>query len=117
METQIKKELSLVTFNTLGTPFFAPDITKRYKKIGQLINEGDFDVICLQEVFTYYHLMLLQKKITKFPYVCYEKAFAGPRGGLVIFSKLPLSNQDYQTYSFPSNAHAPFYWKIATQGI
>lgn len=110
-------KISLVTFNTLGTPFFAPDITKRYREIAQLINNGPYDIVCLQEVFTYYHFFLLKKNLPFFPYVAYKKNLSGPKGGLVIFSKLPFSNKEFIAYSYPTNGYVPFYTKIAQHGI
>lgn len=116
-EINKKKQLSVLTFNTLGTPFFAPEITKRYKRMAKLIDENNFDVVCLQEIFTYYHLLLFKKIMKRFSCVCYQKSIFGPRGGLVIFSKYPLSHREYVAYSFPKAARAQFYWKIAKQGM
>jgi len=117
MGTQIKKKLSLVTYNTLGTPFFAPDITKRDLKIGQIINESTYDIVCLQELFTYYQLFLFRKNLSNYPYCIYQKNPLGPRGGLVIFSKLPFSDKRFFTYSRPTNATVPSYVRLAQPGI
>jgi exonuclease III len=112
-----QKKLSLLTFNTLGVPFFAPDITKRYKKIAQLINDSDYDIVCLQELFSYYHLFLFKKNLKNFPYIAYQKNPLGPRGGLVIFSKLPLSKPNFHTYSIPKNARFPFHARFEKKGV
>jgi endonuclease/exonuclease/phosphatase family metal-dependent hydrolase len=112
-----QKKLSLVTFNTLGVPFFAPNITKRYKKIAQLINDSDYDIVCLQELFSYYHLFLFKNNLKKFPNVAYQKNLLGPRGGLAIFSKLQLNNPDFHTYSIPKNARFPFHTKLVQNGV
>src|SRR6266567_3668477 len=110
-------KLSLLTFNTLGTPFFAPDISKRYRRIAHLINTGDYDVVCLQEIFTYYHLYIFRNILNQFPYVVYQKNPLGPRGGLVIFSKFKLVNPRFITFSYPQNTYVPVYTKIAQQGM
>lgn len=115
--SETKKQLSLVTFNTFGVPFFAPEMTKRYKYIAQEINRGLYDIVCFQEIFSYYNFYLMQRYLTNFPYVAYQKNILGPRGGLAIFSKYPLSDQAFYTYSFPANATTPFYTKIAQNGF
>lgn len=109
--------LSLLTFNTLGTPFIAPDITKRYNIIANQLNKSDYDVVCLQEVLTYYHLFLFKRKLKNFPYLCYQKNPLGPRGGLVIFSKIPFSDKSYFAYSYPKKGFIPWYAYLAQHGI
>jgi endonuclease/exonuclease/phosphatase family metal-dependent hydrolase len=117
MSAQKIKKLSLLTFNTLGTPVFAPNISKRYRRAAHLINIGYFDIVCLQEIFTYYHLYIFKTILNNFPYVVYQKNVPGPRGGLVIFSKYKLVHPQFVTFSYPQNATVPFYVKLARQGI
>jgi len=117
MTTKPSHQLSLVTFNTLGTPLLAPDITKRYQYIAQEINKRDYDIICLQELFTYYHFFLFKKTLTNYPYVIYQKNPLGPRGGLVIFSKLKLTTKEFFTYIRPSHANVPLYVPLAQPGM
>src|ERR1700722_3102370 len=90
--------LSILSFNTLGTPFFAPDITKRYYKTAEIINNSNIDIVCLQELFLYYHLSIYKKALTNFQYSYYNKNIFGPRGGLAIFSKLPLTEGKFKPY-------------------
>ncbi len=112
-----QKNLSILTFNTLGTPLFAPNIKNRYKAIGRIINESDYDIVCLQELFMYYHLSIFQKALTSFAYISYQKNPLGPKGGLAIFSKLPLTNTEFTTYSIPKKARFPFHTKLAQNGV
>src|SRR6266404_5089093 len=112
-----QQRLSILSFNTLGTPFFAPYITKRYRKTAEIINNGDFDIVCLQEVFTYYHFFLFQKKLKQYPYAVYQKNPFGPRGGLAIFSKIPLIDPKFRSFSYPEKTFVPLYTKLAQQGI
>lgn len=91
-------QISILNFNTLGTPFYARNIRLRYKKICEIIKKEQPDIVCLQEVATYFHLFLL-KKYLPYPYYSYKKAFQGPKGGLVIFSKIPLHTTLYKTFS------------------
>jgi endonuclease/exonuclease/phosphatase family metal-dependent hydrolase len=98
-KTSHHPSFSLLSFNTLGTPFFAPSITDRYKKMAEFIETSGIDVVCLQEVTTYYHVHLLKKFLKSYPYQVYKKFFLGPKGGLVIFSKLPLESVRYDGFS------------------
>jgi endonuclease/exonuclease/phosphatase family metal-dependent hydrolase len=115
--TKKRTKLSLLTFNTLGTPFFAPDIIKRDTKIAELINNTSYDVVCLQELFTYLQLAIFKKKLTKYPYCIYQKNPVGPKGGLVIFSRYQLTNKTVFTYTYPTNATVPFYTRLAQPSI
>lgn len=111
-------KFSLITFNTLGTPFFAPHITQRYKKIASLFNISDATVICLQEVTTYYHLTLLQKQLTNYPYHCYQKFIYGPKGGLAIFSKIPLENCAFNRFTALGKlTNIAFYTRLLRNGV
>jgi endonuclease/exonuclease/phosphatase family metal-dependent hydrolase len=111
------KNLSVLTFNTLGTTFFAPDILKRDNKIAEIINNTGYDVVCLQEIFTYIQLFIFKRKLKKYPYCFYVKNPLGPRGGLVIFSKHSLSQKSISSYSQPKNAFVPFYVNLAQPSI
>lgn len=91
-------QLSVVTFNTQGTPFFSPDITARYKTFSKLLNKENPDIICFQEIATYYHLWLL-KKYLNYPYFIYKNSFHGPKGGLVIASKVPLEYAGFKNFT------------------
>src|SRR5258706_706466 len=110
-------KFSLLNFNTLGTPFFAPDLTLRYKKLSELLNEDRPDIICLQEVVTYYHLNLL-KKYLDYPYFSYKKFLPGPAGGLVIVSKLPVENIAYKNFAaHGSFKNRSYYSKFVQNGL
>ena len=109
--------ISILTFNTLGTPFFAPDISKRFRRTAHLINIGDYDIVCLQELFTYYHFYTFKSILKNFPYAVYQKTSFGPRGGLAIFSKVPLVNPQYFSYTNPKNVFIPIYDKVVRHGI
>ncbi len=110
--------LSLLTFNTLGTPLFAPDITKRYRKLAKLLDASNTTFVCLQEVTTYYHLFLLKKHLKQYPYVAYQKFLYGPKGGLVIFSKLPLEKVSYREFrSLGQLTNISFYTRLLRNGL
>jgi endonuclease/exonuclease/phosphatase family metal-dependent hydrolase len=110
--------ISLLSFNTLGTPFFAPDLALRYKKAAELIAEKDIDLICLQEIHTYYHVHLLKRYLPQYPYMAYKHYIGGPKGGLVILSKHPLDNITYHNFSHLGTwKNISWYTKILKNGV
>ncbi len=112
------KQLSLLSYNTYGIPFIAPAISKRYKKFAELAQDKNIDILFLQEVSTYYHLSLLKKYLTDYPYISYKHYFYGPKGGLVIFSRLPLEKNDYTNFSKQGSfTNSSFYTKFIKNGV
>jgi hypothetical protein len=69
--------------------------------IGAEFEAGSADVVCLQEVFTYCHLWLLARRMPSFRHVSYRRSAAGPAGGLVTFSRLPVSGTVYRGFGTP----------------
>ena len=57
--------------------------------------------MCFQEVFTYWHLWLLARRMPSFRHVSYRRSAVGPAGGLVTFSRLPVSRPVYQGFGPP----------------
>ncbi len=97
-------DITVVSFNAYGAPFhprriirtfLRNKVRKRFRIIADFFENDDADVIALQEVFTYPHLFLLKKLLPQYPYVIYQKFIYGPRGGLVLFSKIPLTRYSY----------------------
>ncbi|MBI5122787.1 endonuclease/exonuclease/phosphatase family protein [Candidatus Roizmanbacteria bacterium] len=110
-------KLSLINLNTQGTPFFAKDLTLRYKKIAELLNQENPDIVCLQEVSTYYHLFLL-KKYLKYPNFIYKNFFHGPKGGLLIVSKLPIEKMIFKRFDkLGSLNNISFFSHIVQNGL
>ena len=101
--------VSLLNYNTLGTPFIAPLIKDRYRKIAEGINKSDLDIVCFQEVATYYHLSLLKQFLPNYKHVAYHKTLMGPRGALATFSKIPFDEVQYDGFSQLGT------WKMYTQ--
>jgi len=71
-------------------PLTGSQLAARYAVIGAGFDAGDADVVCCQEVFTYWHLRLLVRRMRSFRQVSYRPAPAGPAGGLVTFSRRPV---------------------------
>jgi endonuclease/exonuclease/phosphatase family metal-dependent hydrolase len=94
--------LTIATLNTRGLPLKGSRIAERFAAIAAEFDTGDINLVCLQEVFTYYHLALLRKGMPSFPQVAYRPSLAGPAGGLVTLSRLPLAGTTYARLPRPS---------------
>lgn len=94
--------LTVATFNTRGVPVTGSHLAERYRAIGDAFEACDTDVVTFQEVFTYWHLRLLARRMSSFRYVAYRRSAAGPAGGLVTFSRLPVSARAYRGFDFPA---------------
>ncbi len=109
----MKKKLSIISFNTLGAPI-APwtvrktwKIWKRYRAIVKELHPIDSDVIALQEVYTYGHVRLLKDLLKQHPYRYYKKSLLGPRGGLIIFSKLHMKPVNFLGFTTRGKYFSP----------
>jgi sphingomyelin phosphodiesterase 2 len=127
METSHHRTLSIITFNTFGVPFDGNNIVKsllrtkirkRFKVIGDELNNSGADIIALQEVYTLPHLAILQKEMTKYPYSYYKKFLIGPRGGVVTFSKFPMDTVDYTDFKNKGQwLNKSFVGKLSKRGL
>ncbi|HUD44842.1 MAG TPA: endonuclease/exonuclease/phosphatase family protein [Patescibacteria group bacterium] len=115
-----KKDLviSLINFNTLGVPVLSKHLTERYVTLATTIEQHtDADILTFQEVHTYVHLQLLRKLLPHFPYVIYKKFIYGPKGGLVIFSKIPIETKQFNQFSKRGNIrNRTFYASLVRTG-
>jgi endonuclease/exonuclease/phosphatase family metal-dependent hydrolase len=96
--------LTVVSLNTWGVPVLGSRLAERYAAIGSALDGGDADVACLQEVFSWWHLRLLARRMGSFRHVSFQASLVGPAGGLVTFSRLPLSGMVYQGFGMPPRA-------------
>jgi len=48
--------LTIASLNPRGIPLTGSQLAERYAVIGAGLDAGDADVVCCQEVFTYWHL-------------------------------------------------------------
>ena len=92
---------SIATLNTLGIPFLSPYPVDRYIAFCQAFERLGTDVIHLQEVHTYNFLRVLKKNLPSYPYVAYERALSGAKGGLVTLSQYPLEKVQFTTFTHP----------------
>jgi endonuclease/exonuclease/phosphatase family metal-dependent hydrolase len=96
--------LTVATLNTRGVPVTGTHLPERYQAIGEAFDACDADVVAFQEVFTYWHLRLLARRMSSFPHVVCRPSAAGPAGGVVMFSRLPVSAHAYRGFGFPPRA-------------
>jgi len=113
------EQLVVASLNTRGVPVIGSGLARRYAVIGAGFDAGDADVVCCQEVFTYWHLRLLARRLRSFRHVSYRPAPAGPAGGLVTFSRLPVSGTAYRRFGVPPQVHGvpwPTRYRAALKG-
>lgn len=94
--------LTVATLNIRGLPLKGSRIAERFAAIASEFNTSDIDLVCLQEVFAYPHLAHLRKGMPTFPHLAYRRSVAGPAGGLVTLSRLPLARTNYTRLPQPS---------------
>ena len=104
MPEGLAARLTVVSLNTRGVPVMGSHLAERYGVIGAALEAGDADVACFQEVFTWWHLRLLARRMRSFRYVSWRPSPAGPAGGLVTFSRLPISSTVYRGFGLPPRA-------------
>ena len=101
---------SIASLNTLGIPLLSPYPVERYIALCQVFERLRVDIINLQEVHTYNLFHLLKKNLPSYPYVAYERALPGPKGGLVILSRHPLEKIQFTSFTYPRQIkHALLY--------
>src|SRR6185437_17161324 len=92
------------TLNTRGIPLTGSQLAARLGVIGAGFEAGDADVVCCQEVFTYWHLRQLVRRMRSFRQVSYGRGTTGPMGGLVTFSRRPVSGTRFRRFGRPPPA-------------
>ncbi len=96
--------LVIVSLNTRGIPVIGSRLADRYAVIGTALETGDAEVVCFQEVFTWWHLRLLARRMCSFRHMSLRPSPVGPAGGLVTFSRLPVSGTRYRGFGLPPRA-------------
>ena len=101
--------LTVASLNTRGIPLTGSQLAERYAVIGAGFDAGDADVVRCQEVLTYWHLRLLVRRMRSFRRVSYRPGPFGPYGGLVTFSRRPVSGTAFRRFGLPPRLPA-FPW-------
>ena len=96
--------VTIASLNTRGIPLTGSQLAGRYAVIGAGFEAGDADVVCCQEVFTYWHLRLLVRRMGSFRRVSYRPGPFGPYGGLVTFSRRPVPGTAFRRFGRPPRA-------------
>jgi sphingomyelin phosphodiesterase 2 len=104
MPDNLAARVTVASLNTRGVPVVGSRLAGRYAVIGAALDAGDADVACLQEVFTWWHLRLLARRMRSFGHIGFRHSAVGPAGGLVTFSRLPLSGTVYRGFGIPPMA-------------
>src|SRR3989440_10241607 len=74
--------LTIASLNTRGIPLTGSQLAERYAVIGAGFEAGDADVVCCQEVLTYWHLRRLVRRMRSFRRGGYRPRPVGPPWGL-----------------------------------
>ncbi|RZT19728.1 endonuclease/exonuclease/phosphatase family metal-dependent hydrolase [Kribbella sp. VKM Ac-2569] len=98
--------LTVASLNTRGVPLFSSNLRSRYIAIAEAFETSDADVVNLQEVLTYYHLQLLRRSMPSYR-ASFRPSAAGPAGGLVTFSRHPVTAATYRRFPSPSVSALP----------
>ena len=90
--------VTVASLNIRGVPLVGSRLTARCQAIGAFFEASDSDVVCFQEVHTYYHLRQLARQMRSFPYISFWRTLPGPAGDVVTFARLPVSATAYQGF-------------------
>ena len=92
------QQLTVVTMNCLGLPVPVPGIRRRLQALGKALATSNADVVCLQEVGRWRHLVHLRIDETTWPYaVAIDYPYA-PKGGLVTLSRRAIAEPVFTTF-------------------
>ena len=97
-------EFSLLSLNTFGVPLYMG-----WSRLGRLARQLDCSparLICLQEVQQHAYLPLIQRGLTSYPHAIYERHVYAPKGGLAIFSRLPVIQHRFEAFQDMGTWHS-----------
>jgi endonuclease/exonuclease/phosphatase family metal-dependent hydrolase len=90
--------ITVASLNIRGVPLTGSRLAARCRAIGAYFEAADPDLVCFQEVMTYFHLALLARQMRSFRHVSFGRTMPGPAGGVVTFSRLPVLPPTYQGF-------------------
>lgn len=94
-------EMSVASLNTRGIPLRRAQLAERYAAIAAAFEASTVDVVCFQELLTYWHLRRLATRMPSFRHVSFRPSVAGPAGGLATLSRLPVARTRYHRFPLP----------------
>jgi exonuclease III len=99
----LRKELTVLSWNLNLVPFIPSNKSKRIKHISEAIHKMSPDIICFQEVYTFISYLKLKNALQRnYPFCSSmpEKGtFKAFNSGLVIFSKYPIRNEIFKSFT------------------
>lgn len=87
---------SLISLNTFGVPFYLS--WGRLARLAHILEQIAPTVLCLQEIQQNAYATLLAQRLKTYPHRAIFPHIYAPKGGLVTFSRLPLSGQQFNLY-------------------
>lgn len=94
--------IRVLTFNTL----FRGRSRARLGALARVMEESDYDVVCLQEVVSPRNLAHLRRAAPSYPHIAHAAPFPVVRGGLVTLSRRPIVRRHFQSFA-PSRPVRP----------
>jgi sphingomyelin phosphodiesterase 2 len=94
----MRTTITVASLNIRGVPLTGSRLAARCEAIGAFFEASDADVVCFQEVCTYYHLRQLALQMRSFRQVSFRRMLPGPAGDVATFSRLPVSTTAYQGF-------------------
>ncbi|MEU8344663.1 endonuclease/exonuclease/phosphatase family protein [Spirillospora sp. NPDC048832] len=88
------RRIRVLTFNTL----FRDRVRARMDALARLVDESDYDVVCLQEVISPPVLARFRRATPSFPFMARAGGFPLVRGGLVTLSRWPIAKSHFLSY-------------------
>jgi sphingomyelin phosphodiesterase 2 len=93
---RVAARLIVASLNTRGTPLAGTRRSERSQCVGEMFESSAVDAVCLQEVHTRAHLRSLIRNMPSFRFAAFGAGAAGPAGGLVVLSRLPIAGFSYR---------------------
>jgi endonuclease/exonuclease/phosphatase family metal-dependent hydrolase len=87
-------KMRILTFNTL----FRGRTRARMDALAALLDDSDYDIVCLQEVISPLILARLRRATPSYPHTSHSWTFPLVRGGQVTLSRWPMSRTHYTPY-------------------
>jgi endonuclease/exonuclease/phosphatase family metal-dependent hydrolase len=93
-------QVVVASLNTRGMPVTGSRLPARYAEIARAFEASPAQIVNFQEVLSYYHLRRLTSGLPSFR-AAYRRSVAGPAGGVVTFSRLPVESAGYRRLPAP----------------
>lgn len=95
----------ILTFNTL----FRGRTRARMDALAGLLDDSDYDIVCLQEVISPFILSRLRRATPSYPHMARAWGFPLVRGGLVTLSRWPITRTHYEPFALARPARPEWF--------